>query len=370
MSVKDLRRAAGAEDVKQIRALLKADPDLIQDWKSLLDSCYQGRDKSVTALLDAGADPNVLSKTAHRHRPLHRVIEHKKTRETHEGHDRSVDVLLSGGADVQARGTHYRVTPLQLAAMGNETRFIPKLKKEMGRLDLFHCCVLGDDGGVERHLKKNPDLATTRDENGWPPMMYVAASKLHWSDPGASSRLVRSAEILIEAGAEANPNLHWGNWPLPALYFATGEGNHVALARLMLENGADPNDGESLHHSAEHLFEGRLELLIEYGGDLNKPGNDDYSAPLFFVLSYTSVQGVPWLLDHGADPNLKNGALGRTALHAAAVRGCNDKILQSLLDHGAKVNVKDREGATPLVLAMTKGKHRVAQFLETNGGKA
>ena len=136
--VKELRKAAGAEDVKQIRSLLKSDPDLVHDWKALLDSCYGGKPKSVITLLKAGADPNVLSKTAHRHRPLHRVIEHKKTRPTQEGHEACVQILIDGGADASARGCFTRVTALQLAAMGNETRFIPLLKKAMGKLDIFH----------------------------------------------------------------------------------------------------------------------------------------------------------------------------------------------------------------------------------------
>ncbi len=366
---KELRRAAAAEDVKQIRSLVKADSELVHDWKALLDSCFNGRAESVKALLKAGADPNVLSKTAHRHRPLHRVIEHKKTRPTHEGHEACVKILMAGGADVRARGCFTRVTALQLAAMGNETRFISLLKKAMGKLDIFHACVLGEDKAVSRLIGNNSDLAKSTDENGWKPMMYVAASQMHWLDESASGRLVRIAEQLIEAGGDPNPSIVWGRWPLPALYYAAGTGNHAALTKLMLENGADPNDGESLHHSAENLFTECLDLLLAHGGDLNKPDNDDHSTPLYFVLQYGGLKGIPWLLDHGADPNAKSGELGRTALHAAAARGCNDSILQMLIDHGVKVNAKDKVGSSALMIAEAKKKKRVVEFLRNNSGK-
>lgn len=367
--VKELRRAAGAEDVKQIRSILNSDPERVHDWKAILDSCYNGRAKSVGAMLKAGADPNVLSKTAHRHRPLHRVIEHKKTRPTHEGHEACVQILIEGGADSSARGCFTRVTALQLAAMGNETRFIPLLKKAMGKLDIFHACVLGEDKAVSKLLGDDSDLAKSTDENGWEPMMYVAASQMHWSDAAASGRLVRIAEQLIATGADPNPSIVWGRWPLPALYYATGTGNHAALAKLMLESGADPNDGESLHHSAENLFTECLDILLAHGGDLNKPDNDDHSTPLYFVLQYGGLKGIPWLLEHGADPNAKSGELGRTALHAAAARGCNDSILQMLIDHGVKVNAKDKVGSTALMIAEAKKKSRVVEFLRSNGGK-
>jgi ankyrin repeat protein len=360
-----LRGAAGDEDVKAILALVKAEPELIEDWKPLLDSCYNGRARSVEALLKAGADPNALSKTAHRYRPLHRVVERKSTRPTHEGHDACVKALLEQGADPKARGGFDRVTPLQMAAIGNETRFIPPLKKAFGTLDIFHACVLADDKAVIRLLKKQPDLAKASDENGWPPMMYVAASLLHRSDRKVSAKLVAIAEQLIGLGAAPNPSILWGGkWPLTGLYRATGYGGHAALARVMLEHGADPNDGESLHHSAENLYVDCLELLLEYGGDLNKPDNDDYSTPLYFVLQYGKLKGIPWLLEHGADPNVKNGELGRTSLHAAAARGCNDEVLQMLIDAGVDVKAKDKEGSTAFDIAKDKKKKRVVAFLE------
>jgi hypothetical protein len=42
--------------------------------------------------------------------------------------------------------------------------------------------------------------------------------------------------------------------------------------------------------------------------------------------------------------------IGRTAMHGAALRGANN-IVQFLYDHGAKVDVVDKKGWTPLIIA-------------------
>ena len=53
------------------------------------------------------------------------------------------------------------------------------------------------------------------------------------------------------------------------------------------------------------------------------------------------------------DANVANQA-GDTALHAAAQSGF-DTIVQYLVDHGAHVNAKNKQGRTPLAAAMQRG---------------
>src|SRR5437762_3911784 len=119
----------------------------ITKWKPIMDAAYVGDAEKVLRLLDAGADPNVISTTPHRHRPLHRAIEHKKTAPRHEGHDRVVAMLLERGADPKQRATMNALTALQLAAMG-EPRFVPMLIDNFRPLDLFHAAVMLDDRRV------------------------------------------------------------------------------------------------------------------------------------------------------------------------------------------------------------------------------
>jgi ankyrin repeat protein len=65
-----------------------------------------------------------------------------------------------------------------------------------------------------------------------------------------------------------------------------------------------------------------------------------------------AIAGIRLCLDAGVDINATDGR-GQTALHGAALKGY-DQVVQFLADHGAKVDVKDRRGFTPLDAAMGK----------------
>jgi ankyrin repeat protein len=58
-------------------------------------------------------------------------------------------------------------------------------------------------------------------------------------------------------------------------------------------------------------------------------------------------------MDHGLDLNAVSDK-GETAMHGAAQRGA-DEIVQFLFAKGAKLDVKDKQGLTPLDRAMGKG---------------
>ena len=81
-------------------------------------------------------------------------------------------------------------------------------------------------------------------------------------------------------------------------------------------------------------------------------------------LHWGSTRGMPWLLAHGADPNVPSELYGDSALHAAARSGASEKIIASLLEHGGDPRVKNREGKTAIALARTAKKTRVVKQLE------
>ncbi|XP_073859912.1 ankyrin repeat domain-containing protein 54 isoform X3 [Macaca fascicularis] len=74
--------------------------------------------------------------------------------------------------------------------------------------------------------------------------------------------------------------------------------------------------------------------------------------PQFLVLKALHMNSVQLLLDHGADPNQRDG-LGNTPLHLAACTN-HVPVITTLLRGGARVDALDRAGRTPLHLAKSK----------------
>src|SRR5205814_2571898 len=63
-----------------------------------------------------------------------------------------------------------------------------------------------------------------------------------------------------------------------------------------------------------------------------------------------AIEAIRVCLDAGVDVNAADSN-GRTALHGAAQKGY-DQVVRILVGHGAKLDVKDRRGFTPLDAAM------------------
>jgi ankyrin repeat protein len=160
---------------------------------------------------------------------------------------------------------------------------------------------------------------------------------------------------------------------VPALYAVTGVHNVPRIARMLLEAGANPTDGESVFHAAEKYHVEALELLLEYGVELNETGEWGNS-PLHFLLNWWDIetnerveQGLTWLLDHGADANVRSGRERETALHAAARRGQPERVVRLLLERGADVNATRADGKTAWLLARRGGFDGIAGILEDAG---
>ena len=155
---------------------------------------------------------------------------------------------------------------------------------------------------------------------GWAPLVYLTHSC--FADAGL-------ARTLLEGGADANAFFVNEHGRMSALYGAAGRLHHPELTRVLLEAGADPDDGESLYHATEAEDPACLELLLEHGA--NTRGTN----ALAHALDDERLPHVRALLAAGADPN--EGAL----LAHAVRRGRGPEFLRLLADHGAEL---DRPG--------------------------
>jgi ankyrin repeat protein len=334
-------------------------------WKPIMDAAFAGDAIAARRLLSQGADPNVVSKTAHRYRPLHRAIELKKMLRRGPQHDAVVKILLEAGADPTLRAGRKGngLTALQLSAVG-ETRFVPLLKKYFQPLDIFHSAVLGDEKRVGDLLQKDGRLATATDVNGWPPLFYCAASAMFKQSQAAAVTQARIAQRLVDAGAE--PNWALGDsaeWPLPVLYFCCGMHDNPVVAEVLLKAGANPCDNESVYHAADENHTHCLALFEKYC-DRNALAKECTKC-LSTQMHYGRVRGAPWLLAHGADPNDFHGR-GESALHSAVRNSSNDETIRLLLNHGARPELNNAQGHSAAALAKELGRARIFKLLQSS----
>jgi ankyrin repeat protein len=365
---KALANAAAAGDLKTMRAMLKKDRSLAVDWQPIMDACLAGQPEAVALLLKNGADPNVKSKSAHQYRPLHRTVEHKKTMPKHEGHGRTVDVLLEAGADPLMQGSYWCISAIALCATGDSREFLPALlSKTPKQRDIFQASVLGEAARVRTLVKKDKELAVTPDEgtriwtseHGWTPMMYCARSHVGVTDKRKSRALADIARTLIDHGAG----------PDGCVDMALG---NLAVLKSLLDAGGNIADDDTLNHAAcEGYFEA-LEMLMEYGTALDGTRGTDHHGgytPLGCAVSCRSIQGASWFLEQGQSPNEIGSKDRENGLHVAVHYGASERMLKLLLEHGAKLNQKDKQGRTPLARAKEKKHKKAIAFLEAAGAR-
>ncbi|MCR9060392.1 MAG: ankyrin repeat domain-containing protein [Rhodobacteraceae bacterium] len=202
------------------------------------------------------------------------------------------------------------------------------------------------------------------------PILHLAYSKDIHRRPDKSTDMTAIADLLISHGADVDEGYSpepEGDYKLSALYGALCHADNFALGRWLLEQGANPNDDESLYHSTELGHTKALELLLRHGA---KP---DGTNALPRALDFDNAEMVRLLLEAGADPNLTvpdhpSGQPMNTipSLHQAARRGCSVKIVELLLKFGADP-VARWDGHTPYAMAMIYGNRPVAAFLDQKG---
>ena len=105
-----------------------------------------------------------------------------------------------------------------------------------------------------------------------------------------------------------------------------------------------------------------IEILVTNGADVNAKDNAG-DAPLHYAAYQNSLEAVTALVTYEKiDVNAKNEDKD-TPLHIAC-RVNARKIVAVLLEHGAKVQEKNKRGFTPLALARKFNSQDVVQYLE------
>jgi ankyrin repeat protein len=259
-------------------------------------------------------------------------------------------------------------------ASGRALRLLA-LHPAIAHASLYTELLLGDAASVKARLASDPAIARLAGGlQNWEPLQYVCHTCLHHDSPERTAGLVTIARALLEQGANPNVEYHW-NWhpelPRTALWAALCAVRHLPLAEVLLEAGANPTDGVSVHITAGGGDLDALELLHRFG--LNVNGIPGGVPPLRYIMSWSQndaqrVAGIRWLLDHGADPNLSWSELDDAPLHIAAQRW-DAPMTDLLVKHGADIHRRRADGRTAHTLAELHGNQDIAAWLLAHGAR-
>lgn len=235
----------------------------------------------------------------------------------------------------------------------------------LANADIHLAAITGDADAVARFLAADPASVHERTgPYGADALNLLGLSRYLRLHTERTPAFVRAATLLLDAGA--NPNT--GFWTAPphpefetALYGAAGVAHNAEVTALLLERGADPNDGEVAYHAPETYDNRVLELLVQTG----KLTQESLAVMLVRKCDWHDEDGLRYLLAHGADPN---GARKRGwyALHHAIQRDNGFDMIAALLDAGADPLLA-KHGRSALAVAAWCGRADVLTELAARG---
>jgi hypothetical protein len=240
--------------------------------------------------------------------------------------------------------------------------------------DPYLACATGDTDRLRQAVSTDPGWV---DRAGGPlnlpPLIAVTHSSL-LKLPAFRQRLHDSARLLLEAGADVNSfagsrsppaslDKPSAEFKLSALYGAAGQNHDPLLTKVLLDAGADPNDGESLYHSLES--DACTGLLLQAGARIPEAN------ALYRVLDLDNLASLRLLLAHGGNPNEPakgppTSDWGRPLLWAIRRRRSTAHV-EALLQAGADPGARTPDGVSAYRLALQFGLIEVAQRLERAG---
>jgi ankyrin repeat protein len=368
---------------------------------ALSEACNVGNGEMIALLLKAGADPNAAIgegetplMTASRTGTVvgvkallaaHADVNAKESYRGEtalmwavaENHADVAGLLIAAGADVNARSTFYDFNFRKVASGGTQAVYY-----RGGLTPLLFAARQGAVESAQVLLAAGADVNSPEPEFKFTPLLEAIYND-HYDLAALLVEKKANLDGALYLAVEMRNLDYFGNRPRKPV---TGKLDELAFMKFLLDHGADPNNllqttlpgrqaqggiavapgATPFYRAARSADVAVMRLLLEKGADPIRPTND-HTTPLLAAATGQGarfaggserpeadfVEAIRICVDKGADVNAANDR-GDTAMHAAAQRGA-DQIVQFLADHGAKLDIKNKSGRTPLDLALGIG---------------
>lgn len=235
--------------------------------------------------------------------------------------------------------------------------------------NIYTAAILGDENKVKEFLSQDKTLATAKGgPHDWDALTYLCFSKYLRMGPEGSNGHLHSAAALLENGADANtgwtedeyqPQPEWES----VLYGAAGIAHHAPLTRLLLQHGADPNDGETTYHTPESYDNEAMKALVESG----RLTAESMGTLLLRKADWHDYEGIRYLLQSGADPNIITH-WHHSPLQAAILRDNDIRNIAVMMEFGGKPLLTNRrDGRSAVAMAARRGRKDVLLLFAQRG---
>lgn len=141
--------------------------------------------------------------------------------------------------------------------------------------------------------------------------------------------------------------------------FAAVETGKLKTVKCLLDHDAKVTVKDNDGCFPIHFYKGNkdiLELLVERGADIHVKDKDGNT-----IRHFGKIDIVRFLVEHGATAEEKNRAL---------TEGINNlDIVKYLAEHGTDLNYQDKDGYSPLHLAVKNGNLDIVKYLVIHDAK-
>ncbi len=203
---------------------------------------------------------------------------------------------------------------------------------------------------------------------------YACRSELGKVNQAYADRLFLCAELLLDRRSAPRAELDRAGSPHgfgSPLDMCAWRGGNVKIARILIRHGWQPTVGTmlaALGHFQRH-GKGNYEvaaLCLESGVDINEM---EGRTLLHAFAHQGDLVGTRWLVDHGAKIDVRDQG-NNTPLHKACERNSTLTVVKLLLERGASLTATNNNGETALDVAIKNDKKSIVAYLTGLGAKS